>query len=126
TAVTWVFFDARFPSWLLRHLAHASRVPDWAELLHWLDARLLLLGGLVMVAIAANIVVAFRLFAGRAGGRSVSSLLAATALVALWLSFFVSFEELELRGFKFRLSRKVPQLRSLFEQLRDDWPTKGV
>ncbi len=126
--IAWMFVDAS-----LRHAIDTSLVvmrvrpnPDYdlKSRVAWdqLGGRITLLVVIVVLGVAANAVVAFRLLIGRAGGRSILAYLAATVLVGVWLSFFLRYGELEWRGFTFRLARRVPELKVLFEQLRDQWP----
>jgi hypothetical protein len=125
--IGWVFIDRQFPVGPVFNAYYDAfepempyRLPVWS----YDDWRLPVLGCLAIIVIGANVVIASRLFVGRAGGRSVSSFLAATALVAAWLSFFAWFDELQWRGFKFRLSQRIPELTAFFGQLRDHWPTE--
>jgi hypothetical protein len=131
TIIVWAFVDVWFSETTDIVLMTLGVLPEfvpgfWTPQRAWtyIGGRIAILGLLAAVGIVANTVVASRLVAGRAGGRSVSSYLGATALAGAWLCLFVGFDDLKWNGFKVRLARQMPEIQSLFEPLRNDWPTK--
>jgi hypothetical protein len=132
TIIVWAFVDVWFNETIDIVLMTLGVLPEfvpgfWTPQRAWsfIGGRITLLGFLAVVGAAANVVVASRLVAGRAGGRSISSYLGATALAGAWLCLFIGFDDLKWNGFKFRLTRQMPEVQSLFERLRNDWPSKN-
>lgn len=81
---------------------------------------------LSLLCIWSTCVVAFRLFVGKRGGRSVRSWMLATALCAAWLSLWVSYDSLNWWGIQLRVPEALPRFEAAAAVLREDWPTESV
>lgn len=126
--VAWILVDASFNVILELLLIDAGLRPDavlalqseqgWARF----AARLVVFGGLALIAILGMTVVCVRAFFGRPKERSISSLLILITLVAGWLGLFVGYEDLRWHGFRYRLRRQMPALQLTANKLSRAWP----
>jgi hypothetical protein len=133
TLVAWIYLDPGF-DFALDTLLLLSGVRSDAKTILSLRQvfavnpwviRCGLLLAIGMLATGENIAVICRSFFGRAGGRTVLSLLLATALAAAWLSLFVSYEDIRWAGLQRRLTSRLPELTALRDELCAQWPTKS-
>jgi hypothetical protein len=126
--VTWILIDASFNSMLglaLFDLRIGPRPPFDLRLAlgsNELRPRLLVLAALATLGLACMLCVGIRLFVGRSSGRTIASMLLATALVAGWFGLFVGYDSLSEWGFQLRLWRQLPQFEDAANELAENWP----
>lgn len=69
------------------------------------------------------LVLVLGLFFGSPKQRTLRSWLALTALVALWLGLFASWQEFAWAGQRWRLGRQLAPLQTLVDSLQQNWPS---
>lgn len=129
----WIFLDVKFPYTLelgmidLRwspHPGFKQSIMDEAHAeVRW---RLVFLGTISFLAASSTLWMLVRLFIGSSRGRSVSAMLLATALIAAWICLITQYGRLVDSGIKWRIKRQLPELTSLANRLKADWPTEDT
>jgi hypothetical protein len=124
----WMFVDAEFLFTLavirtgLRSAGEAdSKVVEIFSIL--LGPRLILFWGLAAIGTLSTLLVFYRMLFGNRRARTLRSIFIATALVAIWLTFYLSHEKLSSAGFRWRLHRAVQGLKEDAAILLAKWPT---
>lgn len=112
--VIWVLLDRSFLS-----LITVSWLRDWDGL----GTRRMLFAGLAIIGILSIATVFVRLLVGDRQGRSLRALILAIALVAMWMSFFVSWKKLAGQVFLWHISQMMPGIKQDALILSTSWPT---
>jgi hypothetical protein len=130
--VLWIVFDASF-HWIPPLVGQDIRLqflsdPSVSSMHGWdlCGPRLLVFAILALVGLTATVMVFVRSFIGSEAERSIRSLLLATALVAFWLSLFVSYNQLWWVGFRYRILRQHNAMKASVVALSQHWPTGNV
>ena len=130
--VVWIFVDCRFHAVLGIAVAdvrfHFLHDADLRELHHWefFGPRLLLFAVLSLLALASTVIVFARTVFGSRMERSIKAMLLVTALLAIWLSLFASYDRLWVIAFQHRIVRQKAALRNAVAILSKEWPERNV
>jgi hypothetical protein len=117
--IAWLFIDAQF--WLVLHCIATCVGLDTCEwsraFLRWdsLGPRAVVFVALAVIGIVAIAIVFGRLFIGQRSGRSVAAWMAAVALLALWLSAFISVDG--DTGAEYRVRRDLERFQTVVAAL---------
>lgn len=130
--VLWIVFDSSF-HWIPPIVGQDLRLqflsdPSVSFLHGWnvCGPRLLVFAILALLGLTSTVMVFARIFVGSLPERSIKSLLLATALVAFWLSLFVSYNQLWWVAFRYRILRNHDAMKASVAVLSEHWPTKNV
>jgi len=130
--VVWIFVDRWFHSTLgvvLQDLRLEFLNDTLLRELHqweFLGPRLFGFAALSLLALASTVIVFARTILGSGKERSIRAMLLATALLALWLSLFVSYDRLWAFAFQYRIVRQEVALRNAAAVLSQQWPKQRV
>jgi hypothetical protein len=130
--VVWTVLDSSF-RWTAYIVGqdvrfHFLEDPNLRRLHQWQvhGPRLLLFAALALLGLASTGIVFARLFAGAHGERSLKGIFLATALVGIWLAFFMSWNSLMGRSFYFRILRRHDAMQAAVATLSDQWPAERI
>lgn len=131
--ILWILIDPKFSDAVELAMIDLRLSPDpgfkksiMDEIHAELRGRLWLLAVLSSLAIMISALMLGRLFVGTSGGRSIAAMLAATAVVAGWLSLFTQFDRFQEYSIVWRIKRQIPELKLLAQRLNADWPVESV
>ncbi len=130
--ILWIFIDCSF-RWVPWIIIRDFRLlflddPNLKEMHQWNihGFRLLIFVVLALVGLTSTGIVFIRIIFGTETERSIKSMLFATALIAFWLSLFMSYDRLWWFAFKYRILRYHDAMKKSVAYLSDHWPTENV
>lgn len=130
TFVVWIVIDASFP-YVLHSIRIAFGGGNYSSTEAALSAcdvlglRLPVFTIFTLVALMSLASIIARLFVGKRFGRSILGMTLATALVAAWLSLFISYDKLMCWGLELRVRRALPRFKKAAAHLLCQWPIQS-
>lgn len=130
--VVWIWIDRSFrwlPPIVIDDLRlQFLRVALLRSMHGWnvLGPRLIVFAILAALGLASTVIVLIRLVIGAESGRTIRSMLLATALLALWLSLFMSYDRLWLYAFRHHILQHHDAMKASVTALTADWPKWSV
>lgn len=127
TVVAWLFFDPRFEASIDWWRFSTSAVHDQdliRDMGDWLWLALRNKTGLLAAGITCfiSMLAVVSMIIGKRANRSIRSWLFALAVVAIWLSIGVGWQDIAWAGKQFRVRGLLAELEPIVYDLRHNWP----
>jgi hypothetical protein len=130
--ILWIWVDRsfRWVPWIVGQDLHLRFLSD-ADLrtMHQWDihgVRMLVFLILAALGLVSTITVFARLFVGDETGRTIRAMMFATALLAFWLSLFVSYDRLWWFAFRYHILDHHDAMKASVTLLSEQWPAERI